>query len=507
MKSYILSLLILALTPVIAMSHPPSNAQYIANEGVLIVQGETKIMFDPLPLSGLGTYMDISEAQKTGMMMGQAPYNGIDAVFISHAHRDHFSATDMIAYMVAQPEVQLIAPEQAVAMMRADAGWHDTLIARIQALNMGYFDGPKTFSIDNIEISSVRIPHSGWPDPQRAAVQNMVYRVTLGDGATVMHMGDADVRREHYTRYSTHWADRRTDMAFPPYWFFLYADGPDILDNVLNIESAVGTHVPLEVPTDLKASGADYFIKRGEVREITPIVGTKSQYGCREDKVDINTYSVCTFHPMKHDIRFFHKSASGKIYGGFDAINADLATRGKTLSFGMNGGMFHSDYSPVGLYIKNYNKLSPLNTQDGEGNFFMKPNGVFWIWAEDGLRGAHIATTQDFDKKAARDVIKYATQSGPMLVYNGVIHTSFKQGSKSRRIRNGVGITERGEVVFVKSETPVNFHTFATYFRNHVKASNALYLDGIISRLYDASSLRNDQGAKLGPVIGVVETR
>jgi len=35
------------------------------------------------------------------MMKGEGAYAGIDAVFISHAHRDHFSAVAMIAYLSA----------------------------------------------------------------------------------------------------------------------------------------------------------------------------------------------------------------------------------------------------------------------------------------------------------------------------------------------------------------------------------------------------------------------
>lgn len=249
-----------------------AKAHYIANEGVLISQGETKIMFDPLPLSGFGMYMDVSETQKAQMMAGEAPYDSIDAVFISHAHRDHFSATDMIAYMTAQSDVKLVAPEQAVAMMRADKGWYNGLIPRITTINLGFMDPPKTVTIGNITASAVHIPHSGWPNPERAKVQNMVFRVTLDTGATVIHMGDADVRPQHYTPYKAHWNAKRTDMAFPPYWFFLYPGGDDILYKQMNIETAVGTHVPLDTPEDLKESGADYFSERGEERDITLVV-------------------------------------------------------------------------------------------------------------------------------------------------------------------------------------------------------------------------------------------
>lgn len=37
------------------------------------------------------------------------------------------------------------------------------------------------------------------------------------------------------------------------------------------------------------------------------------------------------------------------------------------------------DGSPQGLYIENSKILSPLDTTNAEGNFYLKPNGVFLL--------------------------------------------------------------------------------------------------------------------------------
>ncbi|MEP3889826.1 MAG: phosphodiester glycosidase family protein [Hellea sp.] len=250
-----------------------SQAQYIANEAILISHGETKVMFDPLPLSGFGTYPEPSFADTAKMMSGQGEFAGMDAVFISHAHRDHFSAVKMISYMTANPEVRLVAPRQALDMMQADTNWDASLLSHMTILDMEAGDAPEAISIGDITATAVRIPHAGWPAPARAAVQNMVYRVTLGDeaggdGATIMHMGDADPRRQHYIAHKDHWAERRTDTAFPPYWFLTSMQGRNILSDDMNVAKSIGIHVPIEVPADLKESGQDYFSKSGETREI-----------------------------------------------------------------------------------------------------------------------------------------------------------------------------------------------------------------------------------------------
>lgn len=245
-----------------------SEAQYIANEAVLVTHGETKVMFDPLPLSGFGVYPETPEADIAQMMKGEGVYEGVDAVFISHAHRDHFSAIAMISYLTANPDVRLVAPQQALEMMQADANWDEALLPRMNLLEMEAGDAPEAISIGDITATAVRIPHAGWPAPARASVQNMVYRVTLGEGATVMHMGDADPRRQHYIPHKEHWAEQRTDTAFPPYWFLTSMQGRNILSDDMNVAKSIGVHVPIKVPADLKESGQDYFSKSGEKREI-----------------------------------------------------------------------------------------------------------------------------------------------------------------------------------------------------------------------------------------------
>ena len=245
-----------------------AQAHHIANAAVLISEGETKIMFDPLPLSGFGVYPETPQSDIAQMMAGEGNYAGIDAVFISHAHSDHFSAAAIIAYMTAQPDVTLVAPRQALDMMKKDQDWDEALQARMRVVDMEAGDAPQTITIGDITATAVRIPHAGWPAPKRASIQNMVYRVTLNDDATVIHMGDADPRRQHFIPHKEHWDETRTDSAFPPYWFLTSSQGRYILSDEINVEKSIGVHVPLEIPQELKDSGQDYFSKSGETREI-----------------------------------------------------------------------------------------------------------------------------------------------------------------------------------------------------------------------------------------------
>ncbi len=163
----------------------------------------------------------------------------------------------------------------------------------------------------------------------------------------------------------------------------------------------------------------------------------------------------------------------------------------------MNGGMYHDDLAPVGLYVEAKNRTQKISTKGGRGNFHLLPNGVFW--SKDGKLG--VTETKSFLKR--KIIPDFATQSGPMLVINGKLHPRFLRNSDSAKIRNGVGVSADGRWVhFAISEGFVNFWTFGTLFRDVLEAPNALFLDGTISAI-DAEGYRKGGWRDLGPIIGV----
>jgi uncharacterized protein YigE (DUF2233 family) len=138
-----------------------------------------------------------------------------------------------------------------------------------------------------------------------------------------------------------------------------------------------------------------------------------------------------------------------------------------------------------------------VNVDKGEGNFFLKPNGVFLVTAG----GAHVVESSQVGR--IREKVDLATQSGPLLVLHGKLHPAFKPNSENRLFRNGVGVHSPRKVVFVNSEEPVNFDEFARLFRDQLDCPNALFLDGTVSSLHAQGLNRSDFRIDLGPIIGI----
>src|ERR1700754_4361999 len=202
--------------------------------------------------------------------------------------------------------------------------------------------------------------------------------------------------------------------------------------------------------------------------------------------------------PRKQDLKLYYKDDNGHLLGSLGHLKEYLEHKHRKLIFAMNGGMFRPDNSPVGLFIQQQTTITPLDTTTGIGNFYLKPNGVFYLTKDNK---AVICRTADFVDSGQ---VRFATQSGPMLLIDGAIHPAFRQGSPNVNIRNGAGLLPGNKLVFAMSKEPISFYDLASWFKDQ-GCQNALYLDGFVSRTYlpEKSWLQTD--GNFGVLIGVCE--
>ncbi|WP_411846893.1 phosphodiester glycosidase family protein [Roseibacillus persicicus] len=205
-----------------------------------------------------------------------------------------------------------------------------------------------------------------------------------------------------------------------------------------------------------------------------------------EEKFELHGKSFRVFKAQPEDVRLVWKGANDKPLFSFQQARQALLEDGQKVAMLMNGGIFEPRQIPSGLYVEKGEELNPLNLKDAPGNFFLKPNAVFCLLkTEEGLRAevveSKVLSQWSAEKKAT---LWYAVQSGPALLLEGKTHPAFNRGSKSELLRNGVGVDEAGQVVFVITDgkTEVNLWTFADCFRQ-LSCRNALFLDGDISQM------------------------
>ena len=197
------------------------------------------------------------------------------------------------------------------------------------------------------------------------------------------------------------------------------------------------------------------------------------------------------------EIKTEWKREDGSLLRTLHAAVENQSSKGKSVLFATNGGIFSPDRTPIGLLIQNGIELAPLNTALGTGNFFLQPNGVLFITPT----GASIQATSDFQNKQ----IISAIQSGPMMLADGVVNSQFARDSNNRQIRSAVGVSRSGEVIFVLSHTPVTFYELASAFRDELECENALYLDGTISKFYVRKIDKLEDNEEFAGMIVIVE--
>lgn len=229
----------------------------------------------------------------------------------------------------------------------------------------------------------------------------------------------------------------------------------------------------------------------------TPTARLGSDSACREVTFEDVPFTHCTADPAKHRIAMANVGADKQPFASLSAFAASVDPA--QIAFAMNGGMYGDDLKPIGYYVEGGERLKELDRGTGDGNFYMKPNGVFFgtggVWRVLGSNTffATVGERPDF-----------GTQSGPLLLVDGKLHPEIQNNGPSRAIRNGVGVSADGKAHFVISDAPVSFGQLARYFRDVVKVANALYLDGQVSSLWDPASERIDK-RRVGPIIVVTK--
>jgi L-ascorbate metabolism protein UlaG (beta-lactamase superfamily) len=248
------------------------RVHYLANAGVMIAHGDTKILFDPFFRNDYGQFELLPKEMEAAIFAGSPPWDGIDAIFISHQHDDHFDPAIVMQYLLRWPNVMLYAPQQAVdSLLDLNEAAGNAVLDRVHGVALQPDSEPAEIEMDELDIEAVHVAHAGWPG-RHTEVDNIVFRVTLDSSVTVMHLGDADAAEELYTPHESFWGERRTRVAVLPVWLLLTDKGRYTLETFVDAEHEIGVHVynripenPAERPPEFR--GLDIFKVPGEIRD------------------------------------------------------------------------------------------------------------------------------------------------------------------------------------------------------------------------------------------------
>lgn len=175
-----------------AATREPLVMTFVANMGVLISSGDSKVLIDGLfDYPNPRFYRVPAPGTLESIMKGEPPFDGVDLVLATHKDRDHFSGALTARYLEAHPEPILVAPADAVEAMQKTAPNWPAIASRVISLDLELRESVKK-ELAGIPLIVIRTTHGTTPWPR-----NHMYLIEV-NGWRVFHEGDASGRPDDY---------------------------------------------------------------------------------------------------------------------------------------------------------------------------------------------------------------------------------------------------------------------------------------------------------------------
>jgi L-ascorbate metabolism protein UlaG (beta-lactamase superfamily) len=221
---------------------------YIANEGFLIETKNHKVLIDALFGSIKGDWCEQpGDSLSSKIIHGVAPFDGIDALLITHKHVDHFSEPMVIDFLKNNRQSVLICPEQVNELLESNADYAK-VSGRVKSLQPGK-DFDTSLSVRKMKVRVMRFDHgayiltdsaTGKPYNIHGGVENFCYLVE-SDGFTVFHSGDCSTSDTvHFAEYG--FAEKSIDIVLVSR-SFLGREGMDLLSRAVRTNTMIFMHV------------------------------------------------------------------------------------------------------------------------------------------------------------------------------------------------------------------------------------------------------------------------
>jgi len=174
-----------------ASPRDPLVLTYVANMGVLVGSGDVKVLIDSLFDMPSSVQRVPTSGTLERIMKGEAPFDGIDLVLVTHRHSDHLEPARAVRYLEAHPESILVAPSDAVEAMRKAARDWSRIEPRIISIDL------KVREIVKREVARMRLTIVRTLHGQTRTPINLMYLIAV-NGWRVFHGGDASGRPDDF---------------------------------------------------------------------------------------------------------------------------------------------------------------------------------------------------------------------------------------------------------------------------------------------------------------------
>ncbi|MFY0636569.1 MBL fold metallo-hydrolase [Maricaulis maris] len=244
--AFIAALMAMA-APAVAQDVEPIEIRMIANMGVLISQGEKRVLIDALFTDVYdGRFRVPTEADRTAMMDGTGEFGRSTLFLFTHSHGDHFHGPSVMETFQRQNTGQLIGPHDVLV---AANGGNEIIRTALENLPVGGPFSDWQRERNGFDMDSRLMFHAD-------GIDNLTYALTFGE-TTLLHLGDTDPDRADLTV----WDDMDIDVVMYPVWWAQSELGQAKLRG----DWADARHIALHIPAHISREDAVAHFGEGHV--------------------------------------------------------------------------------------------------------------------------------------------------------------------------------------------------------------------------------------------------
>lgn len=265
MKKAVVALVLLNIA-IFVSAQNSVEITYVANDGFLISSGTKSVLIDALFDKSYGRFDVPSEALKTEITEGKAPFNKVDLFLVTHQDGDHYSAPDVIDFLKRHNETILISSNQVTESLARESAVSKQVTTISEEIG-----GMVDTVINNIPLKIYRVKHLY--DTLAKGSVNLAFLITLNN-IKILHIGDGpfDLNKSYYEQF--HLDKEKIDILFLEY-FGQSDDKIQFVKEVIRPKYIVAQHIPpKEIETESKKflsiySNCFVFKKQLETRTFT----------------------------------------------------------------------------------------------------------------------------------------------------------------------------------------------------------------------------------------------